>query len=126
MAQRGGKDAEPITDPEDLARLPEGPAKDPWYDHKGFFEHKLAEPNIYDQGKIKSETEALRMPNLHLTKEQVRALTTFLLGSEETSLPADYQYRPAMRGTTFRKAGGWSRNTTAWDAISSFPVSRPC
>ncbi len=25
----------------------------PWYDHKGFFEHKLAEPNIYDQGKIK-------------------------------------------------------------------------
>jgi len=92
VAQRGGK--EPITNPEDLARLPEGPAKDPWYDHKGFFEHKLAEPNIYDQGKVKSETEALRMPNLHLNQEQVRALTTFLLGSEESSLPSDYQYRP--------------------------------
>lgn len=92
LAQRGGKD--PITDPEDLARLPEGPAKGPWYDHKGFFEHKLAEPNIYDQGKIKSETEALRMPNLHLTSEQIRALTTFLLGSEENSLPASYQYKP--------------------------------
>jgi len=51
VAQRGGK--EPITDPEDLARLPEGPAKEPWYDHKGFFEHKLAEPNIWDLGKIK-------------------------------------------------------------------------
>ena len=53
IAQRGGKQAEPITDPEDLARLPEGPAKGPWYDHKGFFEHKLAEPNVYDKGKVK-------------------------------------------------------------------------
>ena len=51
VAQRGGKDAEPIKDKEDLARLPDGPAKTPWYDHKGFFEHKLAEPNIYDQGQ---------------------------------------------------------------------------
>ncbi len=91
-ARRQG--AEPINDPEDLARLPEGPAKAPWYDHKGFFEHKLAEPNVYDQGMIKSETEKLRMPNLHLTKEQVQALTTFLLGSEETSLPDSYQYKP--------------------------------
>src|SRR5712672_472230 len=68
-AQRGGH--EPITDPDDLARLPEGPAKQSWYDHKGFFAHKLAEPNIWDQGKIKPEEEKLRMPNLHLTKEQV-------------------------------------------------------
>ncbi len=93
-AQRGGKNAEPITNPEDLARLPDGPAKGPWYDHKGFFEHKLAEPNVYDQGKIKSEEEKLRMPNLHLTKEEVRALTTFLMGSQENALPASYQYRP--------------------------------
>jgi len=92
VAQRGGK--EPITDAEDLARLPEGPAKEPWYDHKGFFEHKLAEPNIWDQGKIKPPSEQLRMPNLHLTKEQVRALTTFLLGSQENPLPPSYQYRP--------------------------------
>jgi len=91
-AQRGGKD--PITNPEDLARLPEGPAKGPWYDHKGFFEHKLAEPEVYDQGMIKSETEALRMPNVHLSKDQVQALTTFLLGSQESALPASYQYRP--------------------------------
>ena len=92
VAQRGGK--EPITDSEDLARLPEGPAKEPWYDHKGFFEHKLAEPNIWDQGKIKPPAEQLRMPNLHLTKEQVRALTTFLLGSQENPLPPSYQYKP--------------------------------
>jgi len=92
IAQRG--DSEPITDPDDLARLPEGPAKQPWYDQKGFFEHKLAEPNIWDKGKDKPETEKLRMPNLHLTKEQIRALTTFLLGSQENPLPASYQYRP--------------------------------
>jgi len=91
-AQRGG--SEPITDPDNQARLPEGPAKHPWYDQKGFFEHKLAEPNIWDKGKDKPETEKLRMPNLHLTKEQVRALTTFLLGSQENPLPASYQYRP--------------------------------
>ncbi len=93
-AKRGGKGSEPIADPEDLARLPEGPAQKPWYDHKGFFEHKLAEPNVYDRGKVKDETEALRMPNLHLTKEQIRALSTFLQGSQESSLPANYQYRP--------------------------------
>jgi cytochrome c551/c552 len=92
VAQRGGR--EPITDPDDLARLPEGPAKNPWYDQKGFFEHKLAEPNIWDQGKEKPETEKLRMPNLHLTKEQIRSLTTFLLGSQENPLPPSYQYRP--------------------------------
>jgi len=91
-AQRGG--SEPISDPDDLARLPEGPAKQPWYDHKGFFEHKLAEPNIWDKGKIKPEEEKLRMPNLHLTKEQVGALTTFLMGSQESALPITYQYKP--------------------------------
>ena len=92
MAQRGT--GEPITDAEDRARLPEGPAKEPWYSHRGFFEHKLAEPNVWDQGKIKSETEKLRMPNVHLTPEQIRALTTFLMGSQESGLPDSYQYRP--------------------------------
>ncbi len=93
-SQRGGTDAEPIKNKEDLARLPDGPATQPWYNHKGFFEHKLAEPNVFDQGMVKSPTEALRMPNLHLTKEQILDLTTFLMGSEETSLPDSYQYKP--------------------------------
>jgi len=93
-AQRGGKDSEPIKDKDDLARLPDGPESQPWYDHKGFFEHKLAEPNVYDLGMEKGETERLRMPNLHLTKDQVLDLTTFLLGSQETSLPQSYQYKP--------------------------------
>ena len=123
MAERGGKNAEPITDPEDLARLPEGPAKGPWYDHKGFFEHKLAEPNVYDKGKVKSETEALRMPNLHLSKLEIQDLTTFLLGSEESSLPDELpvQARRCPQAT-FRTAGGLSASTTAWAATSSRPI----
>jgi cytochrome c551/c552 len=92
QAERGS--GEPITDPVAKARLPEGPAKSAWYDHKGFFEHKLSQPEIYDLGKVRTEEEKLRMPDPHLTKEQVRDLTTFLLGSEDTSLPASYQYRP--------------------------------
>ncbi|HEY1264209.1 MAG TPA: hypothetical protein VGF06_11850 [Terriglobales bacterium] len=98
-AKRGGPKSEPISDPEDLARLPEGPADKasppkPWYDHKGFFEHKLAEPNVFDRDMMRTEEEKLRMPNLHLNKEQIQAITTFLLGSEETSLPVTYQYKP--------------------------------
>src|SRR5215469_15190686 len=56
-AQRGGKGSEPIKDKEDLARLPDGPAHKPWYDHKGFFEHKLAEPNVYDEGMVKARAK---------------------------------------------------------------------
>jgi cytochrome c551/c552 len=105
-AQRGGPNAEPIKDKEDLARLPDGPATEPWYNHKGFFEHKLAEPNVYDQGMVKSETEALRMPNLHLTQQQILDLTTFLMGSEETSLPDSYQYKPGDARQDIQ-AGWW-------------------
>jgi cytochrome c551/c552 len=94
VAQRGGRNAEPIKDKDDLARLPSGPASKPWYNHKGFFEHKLAEPNVYDRGMVKSEMEALRMPNLHIDKEEIRDLTTLLMGSQETPLPASYQYKP--------------------------------
>ncbi|MGH9579749.1 MAG: c-type cytochrome, partial [Terriglobales bacterium] len=67
---------------------------EPWYSHKGFFEKKLAKPNVFDQGKVRSATEALRMPDPHLTPEQIRALVTFLLGSQETSLPPAYIYKP--------------------------------
>ncbi len=34
------------------------------------------------------------MPNLHLSKLEIQDLTTFLMGSEESSLPASYQYKP--------------------------------
>ncbi len=85
---------EAIEDKTIQERLPNGPAKSKWYNHKGFFEHKLAKPDVYDKDKVKTETEKLRMPDPHLSKQQVNALVTFLLGSQETSLPASYLYRP--------------------------------
>jgi hypothetical protein len=64
------------------------------FDHMGFFEHKLAEPNVWDQGKIKvgdgKAPHAQRAPD----QGTIRDLTTFLMGSQESALPANYQYRP--------------------------------
>jgi cytochrome c551/c552 len=69
----------------------------PWYDHKGFFEHKLADPGVYDQGKEKDPNEHLRMPKPFLKPEWKTALTTFLLGSvgaDGANVPASYFYNP--------------------------------
>ena len=45
------------------------------------------------------------MPNLHLTKEQIQALTTFLLGSQETSLPAQLSVQARRRAADIQE--GW-------------------
>ncbi len=66
-----------------------------WYDHKGFFEQKLADPAAYDQGKYKpNPRDRLRMPKPNLTAADVNALTTFLLGSVDPQVPDDLLYRP--------------------------------
>jgi len=61
-----------------------------WYSHKGFFERKLAKPNVFDDGRIRAPSEQLRMPNPHLKPEEIAALTTFLLGSVNSQLPQRY------------------------------------
>jgi cytochrome c551/c552 len=69
----------------------------PWYNHKGFFEHKITEPSIYDQGKEKDAKDRLRMPRPYLTPEWRNALTTFLLGSvgaEGANVPQSLFYSP--------------------------------
>ena len=66
-----------------------------WYNQKGFFEHKLANPAVFDQGMVREPLEKLRMPDPHLEKQQITSLTTFLLGSVDSQLPQDYTYRPA-------------------------------
>jgi cytochrome c551/c552 len=68
--------------------------KEPWYNHKGFFEYKLRDPAIYDRGKEKEPQDRLRMPNLYLTDEEITALTTFLLGSVEAEIPEQIRYKP--------------------------------
>lgn len=69
----------------------------PWYNHKGFFEHKLKEPGLYDYEKEKDPREHLRMPKPFLKDEWRTALTTFLLGSvgvEGANVPTSYFYNP--------------------------------
>ncbi|MDT7780461.1 MAG: hypothetical protein QOC99_2973, partial [Acidobacteriota bacterium] len=71
--------------------------EEPWYNHRGFFEHKLADPGIYDRGKEKDPREHLRMPKPFLKDEWKSALTTFLLGSvgaEGANVPASLFYNP--------------------------------
>ncbi|HEV2799199.1 MAG TPA: c-type cytochrome [Pyrinomonadaceae bacterium] len=79
-----------------------------WYNRKGFFEHKLEEPGIYDKGKEKEPRDRLRMPDPYLTPEWKNALTTFLLGSvgaEGANVPASYFYQPNDRGKDIQE--GW-------------------
>jgi cytochrome c551/c552 len=76
-----------------------------WYNHKGFFENKLKNPGIYDQGKEKAPEERLKMPNIYLEKSDIDALTTFLLGSVESALPASMRYNPT--GQKQAVQNGW-------------------
>jgi cytochrome c551/c552 len=81
----------------DPLNLHEGEKEKPWYNHKGFFEHKVTEPSIYDQGKEKDPKDRLRMPRPYLTPEWRTALTTFLLGSvgsEGSNVPQSLFYSP--------------------------------
>jgi cytochrome c2 len=59
----------------------------PWYTHKGFFMGKLKNPQMYDHGKLRGveDTAALKMPNFRFDDADRVAMTTFLLGSVETS-----------------------------------------
>ncbi|HYP29509.1 MAG TPA: c-type cytochrome [Blastocatellia bacterium] len=82
-----------------------GEDREKWYNHKGFFEHKLKDPDIYDTGKEKAPEERLRMPNIYLTDGDITALTTFLLGSVTTSLPTSMQFRP--QGQKRQVQDGW-------------------
>ncbi|MGI8897499.1 MAG: c-type cytochrome [Pyrinomonadaceae bacterium] len=82
----------------------------PWYNHKGFFEHKLAEPAIYDQGKEKDPKDRLRMPKPYLTPEWRNALTTFLLGSvgaEGSNVPPSLFYNPQDQRRQDVQNGWW-------------------
>ena len=78
----------------DFALLTHEAETEGWYNHKGFFERKLKNPAIYDQGKVRQHLEKLRMPNFHLADDEINALTTFLLGAVDTTLPEHYRYEP--------------------------------
>jgi cytochrome c2 len=87
-----GRDAE-----DGVEVLGENKGKDvaSWYDHKGFFERKLMQPEIFDRGKSKPHLEQLKMPNFNLDKKEIRALSTFLQGSVDPTMPPSFFYKPA-------------------------------
>jgi cytochrome c551/c552 len=77
-----------------------------WYDLKGFFEQKLADPGVFDRGKYKPDPmDRLRMPKPNLTADDVNKLTTLLLGSVDPALPPQYMYTPDDQREAIQK--GW-------------------
>ncbi|HLE62409.1 MAG TPA: hypothetical protein VI750_04675, partial [Pyrinomonadaceae bacterium] len=95
---------------EDPLKLHENDEHKHWYNHKGFFERKLAKPGIYDVGKEKDPKDRLRMPEPYLTPEWRNALTTFLLGSvgsEGSNVPASLFYRPEDQRRQDVQNGWW-------------------
>src|SRR2546426_2994428 len=83
-----------------------------WYNHRGFFEHKLSEPKIYDTGKSQylESKDRLRMPKPYLTEQWRSSLTTLLLGSmgaEGANVPAALFYNPPDQRRQDIQNGWW-------------------
>ncbi len=92
LTKEGSKPIERL----DFALFTHEAGREGWYDHKGFFEHKLADPAVFDKGKEKTDRlERLKMPNFNLSKDEINAVTTFLLGSVDSVVPARYHYEPS-------------------------------
>ena len=90
LTKEGSKPLERL----DFALLGHQAEKEGWYTHKGFFEHKLQDPAIYDTGKEKAGQDRLKMPNFNLSKPEIDAVTTLLEGSVDATVPARYFYNP--------------------------------
>ncbi len=103
----------------DFALLTHDAKKEGWYNHKGFFEHKLKDPAVFDEGKIKNELEQLKMPDFHFGDKEIDQLTTLLLGSGESWIPERFHYAPGDE----RKAvqdGWWVVNKYNCQACHQF------
>jgi cytochrome c551/c552 len=90
LTKEGSKPIERL----DFALLGHKAEEEGWMTHKGFFEHKLADPAVYDTGKEKAKQDKLKMPNFNFSKPEIDAVTTFLEGSVDASVPPRYFYAP--------------------------------
>ena len=56
-------------------------------DHTNFawFDQKLRNPRLFDEGKVKAPDEKLKMPNFYFTDEETDALVTALMGFVDTT-----------------------------------------
>ncbi|MCW5980673.1 MAG: c-type cytochrome [Bryobacteraceae bacterium] len=96
----------------DFGLLEHQAKKEGWYTHKGFFVRKIKSPSLFDQGREKPPEEQLRMPNIHVTEDDVRALTTLLVGSIDSPffgkfrvIPEQFRYIPTDQQRDIQE--GW-------------------
>ena len=93
LTQEGSKPIERL----DFARFTHDAQRQGWYTNKGFFDRKLADPRLFDEGRVKLDwRENLRMPDYGLSErpEDREALVTFLLGSVDSRLPSFFYHYP--------------------------------
>jgi hypothetical protein len=91
LTKEGSKPIERL----DFAMLGHKAEDEGWLTHKGFFEHKLENPAIYDEGKEKAKQDKLKMPNFNFSKPEIDEVTTLLEGSVDATVPPRYFYSPA-------------------------------
>jgi mono/diheme cytochrome c family protein len=89
---------------EDAAKLFE--KDEEWYRPRGFFLHKIAKPDFFDESKyLPDRFTRLRMPQFKFSAQQITDVTTFILGSVDCKIPETSRYHPDEAGQAIRE--GW-------------------
>lgn len=79
---------------------------EPWYRPRGFFLHKVAKPDVFEDSKlVTNRFERLRMPQFDFSAREILDVTTLLLGSVDARLPASMRYTPGEEGKAIQD--GW-------------------
>jgi cytochrome c551/c552 len=77
-----------------------------WYRPRGFFLHKLAKPDVFEESKyVPNRLERLRMPQFDFSSREILDVATLLLGSVDCRLPASMRYTPEEPGKAIQD--GW-------------------
>ncbi len=101
LTKEGSKPVENL----DFALLGRKAREEGWHSSQGFIQRKVENPSLFDQGKVVAAKDRLRMPEFNLLPADVSALTTFLLGSIQSPLPAEYFHQPQDQGRDIQE--GW-------------------
>jgi cytochrome c551/c552 len=140
LTKEGSKPLEQM----DFALFVRQAEREGWHSHKGFFEHKLSAPEVYDVGMIKAEGEELKMPNFFEpaapydplkakralpelapeAKQQVEQLTTFLMGSVDSQYPERYWYLPPGQKRDVQE-GWWIVKKYNCEGCHQFTLDQP-
>lgn len=70
---------------------------------EAWFFQKLKHPRSFDEGKIKTFSEKLRMPQFDFTDEEANSLVTFLLSLREEHIPLEMQKQLDLRERAVEK-----------------------